>query len=171
MFETIMNKHAINQLGFYVKDLEAAARQHSALFGSGPFFYMDPMTQQMNYRGKMIEHTMATAFGQYGNLQIELIQTFSEPNPYDELGRYGFHHISNWVEDFDGALKLFADAGFSTLFTLEAPGMSVAYIDTLEALGHYIEIHAPIPQMWNIFKQAAENWDGKDPWRKLEFPG
>jgi hypothetical protein len=168
MTETILNKHAVNQISYYVKDLEAAARAHSALFGSGPFLYMDPTTQTANYRGAEIELTMATAFGQYGDLQIELVQVLSEPNPYEELGRYGFHHFSNWVEDYEAAIKQFADAGFEPLFTMESGGgLKVAYIDCYKVWGHYLEIHAPIQGFWDMVKAAAQDWDGKDPYRKF----
>jgi hypothetical protein len=168
MYETILNKHATNQISYYVEDMESFARAHSALFGSGPFFYLDPMPNPVNYRGKEIEMTMATAFGQFKDLQIELVQVLSEPNPYEELGHYGFHHFSNWVDDFDGAIKEFADAGFEPLFTMTSGGgLRVAYIDCTKVLGHYLEIHAPIEGFWNMIKQAAENWDGTDVWRKL----
>ncbi|MDR1712637.1 MAG: VOC family protein [Coriobacteriales bacterium] len=169
MTETILNKYAINQVSYYVEDMEKFARAHSALFGSGPFFYMDPMTQTTNYRGQEIELTMATAFGQFGDIQIELVQVLSEPNPYEELGRYGFHHFSNWVDDFDAALKLFADAGYEPLFTLVAgSGMRVAYIDCTKDLGHYVEIHAPIKQVWDMYAAAAKDWDGTDVWRRFD---
>jgi hypothetical protein len=58
--ETLFNKYAVNQLGYYVEDLEKAAKAHAALFGSGPFYYLDPVTQTMNYRGKEIENVMQT---------------------------------------------------------------------------------------------------------------
>ena len=168
MIESILNKHATNQISYYVEDLESFAREHSALFGSGPFFYLDPMTQIMDYRGTEIELTQQVAFGQFGNLQIELVQVFSEPNPFAELGHYGFHHFSNWVEDFEGALKLFADAGYEPLFSFSSgSGLRVAYIDMMATHGHCLEIHAPITQMWDMVKNAAENWDGNDVWRKL----
>ncbi|SHN58562.1 VOC family protein [Desulfitobacterium chlororespirans] len=168
--ETILNKYATNQISYYVKDLEAAARAHSALFGSGPFFYMDPLTtKDMNYRGQKIDLTMQTAFGQFGDLQIELVQVFSEPNPYAELGHYGFHHFSNWVDDFEGALREFAAAGFEPLFSMQsAGGLKAAYIDCKEKWGHYVEIHAPsIKPFWEMIRKASLDWDGKDIWRKL----
>jgi len=168
MIETILNKHATNQISYYVKDLEAFARKHSALFGSGPFYYIEPMTQAMNYRGEEIELTWQPAFGQFGDLQIELIQVFSEPNPFDELGQHGFHHFSNWVDDFDAALKHFADAGYEPLFTFQSGGgLQVAYIDLSEEFGHFLEIHTPQEGMWNMIKGTAEDWDGTDPWRSL----
>jgi hypothetical protein len=168
--ETILNKYATNQISYYVEDMESFARAHSALYGSGPFFYMDPMVNKdVNYRGKLIDLTMATAFGQFGGLQIELVQILSEPNPYTELGRYGFHHFSNWVDDFDAALKQFADAGFQPLFTLQSgAGLRVAYIDMLAKYGHYLEIHAAtVKPFWEMIQKASNDWDGKDVWRKL----
>jgi hypothetical protein len=168
MHETILNKYATNQISYYVEDMESFARAHSALFGSGPFLYMDPSTQTVDYRGQQIELTMATAFGQFGGLQIELVQVLSEPNPYTELGHYGFHHFSNWVDDFDGAIKQFAEAGFKPLFTMTSGGgLRVAYIDLTSVYGHYLEIHAPIKSFWDMVAAAAKDWDGKDPWRKF----
>jgi hypothetical protein len=168
MAETILNKYATNQISYYVEDLEGAARAHAALFGSGPFYYMDPTTQTVVYRGKEVELTMATAFGQFGNLQIELIQVLSEANPYAELGHYGFHHFSNWVDDFDGALQEFARAGFEPLFTMQSGGgLRVAYIDCMEKWGHYLEMHNPIPPFWDMISNASKDWDGTNVWRKL----
>jgi catechol 2,3-dioxygenase-like lactoylglutathione lyase family enzyme len=166
--ESILNKHAINQVMYYVDDIEKAARAHSALFGSGPFFYMDPITMKVDYRGKEIELTLAIAYGQFGNLQIEMEQVVSGTNPFAELGHYGFHHFSNWVDDFDAALQHFKDAGYEILFQMTSgAGMRVAFIDTYADLGHYVEIHTPVEGFWNMFKKAAENWDGTDVWRKF----
>ncbi len=169
MSKSILNEYATNQISYYVEDLETAAREHSALFGSGPFFYMDPMSQIVTYKGEETEITMHTAFGQFGDLQIELVQVSADgPNPYEELGHYGFHHFSNWVSDYDAAIKLFADNGFEPLFTMTSgAGMRVAYIDTYKVWGHYLEIHNPIEGFWGMVKAASEDWDGSDPWRKL----
>lgn len=167
--ETILNKYATNQISYYVEDLESAARAHSALFGSGPFFYMDPMTlEDVNYRGQKIDLKMQTAFGQFGSLQIELVQVMSEPNPYSELGYYGFHHFSNWVEDFEEALQEFARAGFEPLFSMESGGLRVAYIDCMKQWGHCVEIHEPsIKPFWEMIQEASVDWDGKDIWRQM----
>lgn len=164
----LLIEHATNQISYYVEDLEAFARQHSALFGSGPFFYLDPTTSTVNYRGTEIELTMYTAFGQYGDLQIELVQVLSKDNPYTELGHFGFHHFSNWVDDYDATLEHFAGFGIEPLFSfVSGGGLRVAYMDTYELLGHYLEIHAPIEGFWNMIKAAADNWDGTEVWRKL----
>ncbi|MDR1184522.1 MAG: VOC family protein [Coriobacteriales bacterium] len=168
MYETILNKYATNQVSYYVEDVEKAAREHSALFGSGPFFHMDPVTLTANYRGKEIEFVLQTAYGQFGNLQIEFEQVLSETNPFIELGHYGFHHFSNWVDDLDAALKEFADAGYDPLFIMESGGgLRVAYIDCKEKWGHYVELHAPIHSFWDKVAAAAKDWDGTNVWRKM----
>lgn len=169
MYERLLNKYGINQAGYYVEDLEEAARSHAALFGSGPFIYMDPMTQTIDFRGEKHELTMQTAYGQLGDIQIELIQVLSDgPSPYKESGRYGFHHFSIWVDDLEAALKEFAEAGFEVAMRFESGGgLQVAYVDCRDPWGYYIELHAPIERFWDMIKQAAEAWDGKDPYRRM----
>lgn len=166
MHETILNKYAINQVAYIVEDLEEAALEHSKLFGSGPFLYMDPVTMaKAVYKGEEIELTMQQAYGQFGNLQIEFIKVWSTPNPY---GCTGFHHFSNWVDDYDAAIAEFAAAGFEPVIEMESGGgLRIAYIDTAEKYGHCVEIHPPIQGFWDMIKKAADDWDGTNPYRKF----
>lgn len=170
MYETLLNKYGINQAGYYVEDLEEASRAHSALFGSGPFIYMDPMTNTINFRGQETELIIQTAYGQLGDIQIEMIQVLSHgPDPYQEFGHYGFHHFSIWVDDLDKAVKEFADAGFEVAMRFTSGGgLQVAYVDCVDTWGYYVEMHAPIEGFWNMIKKAAEDWDGSEPYRKLQ---
>lgn len=167
MYETIMNKHAINQVAYIVEDLEKACLEHSETFGSGPFLYMDPMPQKGLYRGKECEWTMQTAYGQFGDKQIEMIKFIEgDANPYGDIK--GFHHFSMWVDDYEAAIKHFADLGFEPLMSMQSGGgLKVAYIDCYDKWGHYVEVHNPIEGMWNMVAQAAKEWDGKNPYRKF----
>ena len=167
--EKILNKYAINQVAYIVDDLEEAARAHSELFGSGPFLYLDPVTMtECRYRGEPIELTMQQAYGQFGDVQIELIKVLSEPNPYFFDGRRGFHHFSIWVDDYDETIAEFANAGLEPVIEMvSGGGLRVAYIDCTSKWGHCIEMHAPIKGFWNAIADAAKDWDGKDPYRKF----
>ncbi len=171
MYETLLNKYAINQAGYYVRDLEEASRAHSALFGSGPFIFMDPVTNTINFRGQEAELTMQTAYGQYGDIQIEMIQVLSDgPDPYKEFGRYGFHHFSIWVDDLEAAIEEFKQAGFDVAMRFASGGgLEVAYVDCVDTWGYYVEMHAPIERFWGMVKQAADNWDGSEPYRKIQM--
>lgn len=167
--EKLLNKYAINQLGYVVDDLEKAAREHSALFGSGPFVWFSaPAPERTVFRGEEVENTMDVAYGMYGDLQIELIKpTSAGPTPYTEKG-VGFNHFSVWVDDFDGAVADFKAAGFEPAMIMESSGgLKVAYIDCLDAWGHYVEIHNPQPFLVDMCRNLAKDWDGSDPFRKM----
>lgn len=170
MYERLLNKYAINQLGYVVDNLERAARTHSKLFGSGPFVYFTPPEPvRTMFQDKEVRNTMDVAYGMYGDLQIELIKpTSSDPTPYTVPGRLGFNHFSVWVDDFDGAVKDFANCGFEVaMLMVSSGGLEVAYIDCLDAWGHYVEIHNPQPYLIDMCKTLAENWDGTDPFRAM----
>ena len=170
MYERLLNKYAINQLGYVVDDLEQAALAHSKLFGSGPFVYFSaPAPESTTFRGQEVENTVDVAYGMYGDLQIELIKpTSTDPTPYNVPGRLGFNHFSVWVDDFEGAVKDFEDAGFEVAMLMKSSGgLTVAYVDCLDVWGHYVEIHNPQPYLVDMCKKLAEGWDGSDPFRKL----
>ena len=168
--ETILNKYAVNQIGYVADDAEAFARTHSALFGSGPYYIMESVTNKdVNYRGKIMDVTMKILMGQYGNLQVEIVQILGENNPYAEMaGGKGFHHFSIWADDYDAAVKEFSDAGCDIAFSfVSGGGLRVAFFDCRELIGHYIEMHAPQDVFWNMIREGSLDWDGQKPVRKL----
>lgn len=170
MYERLLNKYAVNQLGYVVDDLEQAARAHSALFGSGPFIHFSaPGPKRTLFRGQEVRNIVDVAYGMYGDLQIELIKPTSDgPTPYTVPGRTGFNHFSVWVDDFDAAIRDFAEAGFEVAMLMESSGgLTVAYIDCLDAWGHYVEIHNPQPYLVDLCRNLARDWDGTDPYRAM----
>lgn len=170
MYEKLLNKYAINQLGYVVDDLEEAALAHSKLFGSGPFVHFTPPAPERTlFRGEEVKNTMEVAYGMYGDLQIELIKpTSSDPTPYTVPERKGFNHFSVWVDDFDAAVEDFEEAGFEVAMLMESSGgLKVAYVDCLDVWGHYVEIHNPQPYLVDMCKKIAEGWDGTDPYRAM----
>lgn len=165
MYETLLNKYGVNQLGFYVEDAEKAAYEHSKLFGSGPFMIMDHVaSDRVLFRGQEIDYDMRIAYGHHKNLQIELIQVLSsDPNPYAEMGRYGFHHVSIWSDDPEQVVRDFQEAGYELAMEMDSVGMKVYYIDCREPWDFYVEVHQPLTDFWQAFAGMAENWDGENP--------
>ncbi len=109
------------------------------------------------------------ALGQLGDMQIELIEVKTdEPDVYKELGHYGLHHLCIWAEDVDQVVKDFIDAGYEIAMYLESgQGLRVYYIDCRVTLGSFIEVNAPIEQLWQGIKMHSQNWDGADPLRDM----
>ena len=93
------------QIGFVVRDLEAAMALYDPLFG--PFSTMDPGPMSYDYRGREEECDMRLAFGKSGDLEIELIEWISGGCPHKEFldsGREGMQHLRFPVEDLDAKL-------------------------------------------------------------------
>jgi catechol 2,3-dioxygenase-like lactoylglutathione lyase family enzyme len=169
MHETLLNKYAINQLGYVVPDLKQACLDYSKLFGVGPFFYIDPPYEgEVTYRGKKTPLKMALAYAEYGDLQIEFMQVLSkEPNVYSDLGHFGLQHVCIWVDDFDAACKEFEDAGFEQAMLMDTGGGMTAYYDCVDKWGYFVEVQEPMPILHDVGKDMRDEWDGTRPYRAL----
>ena len=97
-----LNLPDLNQVGFVVRDMDAALALYEPLFG--PFSTMDPGPMTYDYRGSEEECEMRLAFGKSGDVEIELIQWVSGGCPHKEFldaGREGMHHLRFIVEDLE----------------------------------------------------------------------
>ena len=97
-----LNLPDLNQVGFVVRDLEAALALYEPMFG--PFSTMDPGPMTYDYRGREEECEMRLAFGTSGDVEIELIEWVSGGCPHKEFldaGREGMHHLRFIVEDLE----------------------------------------------------------------------
>lgn len=164
MYETLLNKYGVKQLGYYVQDIDEAARTMAEVLGAGPFVDAGESTpERCVYRGQEATMTTRVALGQFANMQIELIQvTSTEPNVYSEMGRYGLHHLCIWTDDLDQTIEDFEQAGFEQAVRLTSAGFEVVYFDCREAFGHYIEVQAPQEDFYSGLAAMAQGWDGVD---------
>ena len=168
--ETILNKYGVKQLGYYVESIEETAQLLADRFGAGPFFDLGVATPaKLELRGKECGSLTRCALGHFNNVQIELIEAANdEPSVYTEMGRYGLHHACIWADDAEKVAKEFVDAGFEIAMEMvSGQGLHVIYIDTVEALGIYTEVNAPIEQLYMGIKMQHENWDGTRPLRTM----
>ena len=92
----------IDQVGFVVRDLDAAIAMYEPLFG--PFSTMDSGEFEYDYRGRKDTSSLKLAFGRSGDVEIELIQWVSGGTPHKEFidaGREGMHHLRFRVDNLD----------------------------------------------------------------------
>src|SRR3954467_6976254 len=95
------------QLGFVVRDLQAAIQQWTALLGVGPWIILDSFPGYLRiHRGRKVDVVMHAAFTYHGDAQLEFIsQLNGVATPYREFldsGREGLQHLGFYTEDFDG---------------------------------------------------------------------
>jgi len=127
------------QNAWVVDDLEAAKAAMGGALGCDAFvdFEMDPTWQ---VGGEVISSPMACAFARGGNMQIELMQPLGAGGVVaDFLARFGAgpHHLGIRVGDLDAAV---AAAGVSTAMRADFGPLRLAFLDTVDALGFYIEL-------------------------------
>ncbi|MEH6551076.1 MAG: VOC family protein [Pseudomonadales bacterium] len=120
----------LDQIGFVVKDLDAAIRLYEPLFG--PFSIMEPGSMSWSYRGKEEESELKLAFGKSGNVEIELIEWLSGECPHKEFideGLEGMHHLRYIVEDLESSVGEAEALGYISIWQKRlAKGLAAAYL-------------------------------------------
>ena len=169
----------VMQLGFVVPDFEAAVH-HWAKLGVGPFFALEGIKYaECHYRGKPVDFTMSVAVGQWGHVQVELIQqTGGMPTVYTEFAdRYGsgLQHVGVMTQSVAADLERFAALGIAPAQAgATANGIRFAYMDTDRLPGAHpgtmLELieHGPaIDGFFALVKEKSIGWDGRNPLRRM----
>jgi hypothetical protein len=141
------------QIGVVVADLKKTTAALTALFGIGPFRYVewpDRPQAKYYYRGTEESIRLHQAFVQLGDVEVELIQPVAgERNAYkeflDQTGG-GIHHVLFEVPDIDPVVDQLAKSGVGVLQagTGIRPGTRWALLDTQKECGFLIELrHRP----------------------------
>lgn len=182
MAEALINSlGGFSQLGMVVRDAEATMRYFGETLGIGPFFVMSGvMPGEFRYRGQPSEPPVLTlGFAQAGPVQIEVIQQHNDaPSAYTEFlaaGREGAQHMSIWFDDRDAYWrareKLLAAGLVIAHETGPEEPARFAYFESRIPGGLMVEIaEAKTPAtggMFDRFADAAKDWDGEDPIRRL----
>jgi hypothetical protein len=163
--------HPVRQVAYFVPDVVAAARRHSAAFGSGPFYVAEhiPLTLS-EHRGRTAALDHSSAYGQWGDVMIEFVQQNNEgPSVFRDLfpaRGSGFHHIALIVDDLQAAMRDFQSKGYPTGWYAEvAPGIGFSMMDCTRDYGHFVELYEPTPVLLGVYelvRSAAKDFDGAD---------
>lgn len=165
----------IRQIGYIVRDLDAAMESWRAL-GVGPWFTIRELTQKdCQYRGELCEPTLSIAFANSGAMQIELIQQLDDASSiyreFLDAGREGYHQLAWWVTDFDAMKQQADDAGWPVVFSGDGGTVRFAYFEPDPSVGTIIEVmelNDSSRGLADMVEGAAANWDGvSDPIRSL----
>lgn len=165
---------AATQLGFVVRDLDAAVRHWIDVIGVRPFLFLERGTGRppmpARYRGEEVQIEIRLAFGLIGDVQLELIQQVNDaPSPYRDFlasGREGLQHQGYFTDDHDEACRRLETNGYSRELVIEVPEQAhpIIYYRSPGMVGPMLEI---VPARWQKARQAVnhciEGWTGDDP--------
>ncbi len=166
---------ALRQMGYVVRDIEAAMHHWVDVCGVGPWFYVDqlPLTA-FTYRGARHDGLhVSIALANSGDVQLELIQQRCDtPSMYPDFlaaGREGLQHWSSWPEDYDARHRRALASGYQVGQEGDSPRGRFVYFAAEGHPGTVIEMAHLTPARRRIFDQiraAAVGWDGRDPIRR-----
>lgn len=164
------------QLAYHVPDALAAAEEFARTRGWGPFFVMQhiPLASCL-YRGSPAAFDHTSAYGQAGDLMVELIQGHGEaPSVLNEAfapTATGLHHVAMFEDDLSAALASWESAGYAlAMRATTTTGVEFAMVDTRSLFGHYLELYPPVRALQKFYayvRAAAVDWDGTRPVRHL----
>ena len=167
----------VRQLGYVVRDLEAAMRHWTDVLGIGPFFYFPKVVAlDTTYRGEPKPFEIAVALSQSGPMQIELMcQLNDAPSALREFADAhgeGLHHLAYWTDAFDEKLGAAREAGYAVWQqgAIASRDNRFAYLSTQAHPGTIIEISEVSGMKGKLFEfiaQTAATWDGTNPVRRL----
>ena len=161
------------QNGFVVPDWREAALHWAETLGVGPFFVVEHVAfSELRYRGEPTSIDMSVAIAYAGELQIELVQQHDDAaSIYTDFLRGnapGLQHVGALTDDLDRALDDNALREKIVQDGVTTAGQRFAYVDTVLHNGSMLEIvetDAGMLKAFDYMKDAARNWDGKDPIR------
>jgi hypothetical protein len=162
----------IVQIAYVVPDAREAARRHSAIFGSGPYFYIDHIPMRFaRWNGKETVYNHGSAFGQWDDIMIE----FMEPRDLHDVKVLGldsrpispvFHHQAFIVDKPAEVAAELGQQGYELgLHVMLESNIEAFMVDARRDCGHFIELFAPSPQALQIYdaiKSGSIGWDGSD---------
>jgi len=166
------------QIAYHVPDPERAAHDYAERFGWGPFFLLEHIPlARCEYRGATARFDHSSAYGQAGDLMIELITQHDDtPSVLRDLfaaDQVGVHHVAHFVPSLGGSLDEARKRGIViALNACTATGTEFAMLDVAAQFGHLLELYEPAPDLLKFYRyvrRCADDWDGKDPLRRLKI--
>ena len=165
----------IVQIAYAVEDVRSAARTFAERVGAGPFFVRHhELPRRVDHRGQSATFDHSSAYGQWGDVQVELVQIHgAEPAGLADIVQRssGIHHVATFVASIDDEQRRLTELGWPAVMTAEtASGMRYAFHDARDELGHLVEIYEPSPGVQALYAMvaaASSGWRGEDPVRTL----
>ena len=170
----------IRQNGYVVRDIEAALKHWTTVLGVGPFFSVErARIADLQYKGKPSAAEVSVALANAGALQIALLQPCNDaPSLWRDFlaaGHEGLQHCAYWMETpaaMDAALARAAELG-DVIGQSGSTGENgrCVYLCTEGHAGTVVELSEACGAKAQLFRRVAEaarEWDGTDPIRRLQ---
>jgi hypothetical protein len=167
----------MRQMGYVVRDIEAAMQHWTRGLRVGPFYYAEGAPiHELSYRGAASDVRASIALSYSGNMQIALIQQRNEaPSSFLDFlnaGRNGLHHVGFFSSNFDRDLNRARVAGLEVLQTciIGSPEGKFAILgseDPYRTRPALIATNDANLDLFRMVEKEAQRWDGSGPIRRF----
>jgi len=167
----------VRQLGYVVRDIDAAIDHWTRVLGIGPFFYFPRVVAvDATYRGTPQPFEIAVALSNSGPMQIELMCQLNDGpsslREFSDAHGEGLHHIAYWTDAFEATLGRVRPLGYEVTQqgAIGSKDNRFAYLSTESHAGTIVELSEVSGIKGRLFShiaQTAATWDGRDPIRRL----
>jgi hypothetical protein len=166
----------VAQLAVHAPSIQDLAARFADEMGAGPFYLMEHIPLQRSlYRGAPAPFDHSSAYGQLGEVMIELIhQHGDEPSAIRDMyaaGETGLHHAAIFVDVLDEAVGRAHQAGMAiALDATTLDGVRFVMADARASYGCMLELYERSPALkkfYSFIRRKAEGWDGGAPLRRL----
>jgi hypothetical protein len=164
----------ITHIGYVVDDIPSAVDWAVSTFGAGPFFLVEHLQfDEVTHDGAPAAYDHSSAFGQWGDIKIELteVHSASPPELQDLLGgptpKVG--HIGMLTDDLETERAALEAAGMRLFHTGRSGPVQAYWFDARAQLGHHVEVlqrSAPLLGFYEQMRASHQGWDGSDPLRR-----
>jgi catechol 2,3-dioxygenase-like lactoylglutathione lyase family enzyme len=145
------------QIAYAVHDLGLAMERWTAR-GAGPFVVREHIAvHSVRYRGKPATFDHSSAYGQFGDLMLELVvdHTVGPSAVRDVVGDgEGLHHVAWFVDDMDAWQARLTTAGWPEVMRAETRSQPFAFHDATAELGHMIELYEATPHLVAFYEHV-----------------
>jgi hypothetical protein len=167
----------MRQMGYVVTDLHRAMEHWSSVCSIGPWFWFERSNyKSFTYNGVRYDDIDITVgFANSGDIQIELIQQRCKtPSMYQEFLKSfpdgGLQHWSSWPVNYHEVYTNALKQGYTIAMEGDHARGPFAYFRQEGHPGTVIEMAELSPgraQFFDRVREAAADWDGRDPIRKM----
>ncbi len=164
------------QFAIHAPSIEALARRWSHDMGAGPFYLLERIALAKSfYRGAPARFDHSSAYGQLGDIMIELIHQHDDaPSAVRDMfaaHETGLHHAAIFVDAIDAAIGEAARRGMPiALDAATADGVRFVMADARAQHGCMLEFYEPsdaLRKFYAFIRRKSVGWDGNDYLRKL----
>lgn len=134
------------QIAFVVRDLDAAVRTYSEVYGIGPWKISEinsKTVKDLYKHDNRTDFSYRVAMCDIGDLEWELVQPLDDGSIYSDFLKDkgpGLHHVAFATDDYDKAGDAMRAGGKQVLSSGNWDGLQFAHFDTEDDLGFVLEL-------------------------------